>query len=134
MAAKKFTRSIWSFGRDDGKVSCSIGRAHSPRRRGHQAVGGNQIGRIVVDAAIVVRRGLGPELLETVYFEEALMKDGITRIVKVPLSFRKVLKEIVFDRPSPLSKALGCLFANCCALSGSNLFSASLASWREDFL
>ncbi len=55
----------------------------------------NEIGKIVVDAAIAVHRALGPGLLESVYeviltkcklgfllnFGEALMKDGITRAV-----------------------------------------------------
>jgi len=48
----------------------------------------NELGTIIVDAAIAVHRELGPGLLETVYelgyllnFGEALMKDGITRAV-----------------------------------------------------
>ena len=46
----------------------------------------NEIGRIVVDTAVKVHKGLGPGLLESVYevvlnFNEALMKSGIVRCV-----------------------------------------------------
>jgi len=56
----------------------------------------NQIGTIIVDCAVQLHRALGSGLLETVYevtllrrlklgyllnFGEALMKDGITRII-----------------------------------------------------
>jgi hypothetical protein len=40
----------------------------------------NGIGTIVVDCAVELHRDLGPGLLET-DFGEALMRDGITRII-----------------------------------------------------
>jgi len=44
----------------------------------------NEIGTIVIEAAIAVHRELGPGLLETVYkfnFGEEMMRTGITRCV-----------------------------------------------------
>jgi GxxExxY protein len=55
----------------------------------------NEIGRIVVDAAIAIHRELGPGLLETVYeaiLARELMERGlpIERQVPVPIQFRGI--------------------------------------------
>jgi len=55
-------------------------------------MGENQLGRIVVDAAIAVHRGLGPGLLETVY-EVVLAKElgerglAVERQIPIPIEY-----------------------------------------------
>ena len=55
----------------------------------------NQIGKIVVDAAVAVHRALGPGLLETVYetvFAAELRQRGLSveRQVAVPIEYRGI--------------------------------------------
>ena len=60
------------------------------RRRGAKRMTENEIGKIVVDAAIAVHRALGPGLLETVYeivLETYLIALSISSGTRMDLTF-----------------------------------------------
>jgi GxxExxY protein len=61
----------------------------------------NEIGAIIVDAAIAVHRELGPGLLESVYeiilaYELAQRGLSVTRQVPVPIRYREMIFEEAF--------------------------------------
>jgi len=63
--------------------------AKAQRRNSNKVMTENEIGEIVVDAAIAVHRGLGPGLLETVYeivLAHELLKRGLHVDRQVPVS------------------------------------------------
>ena len=68
------------------------------RNREGMMVNENQIGRIVVDAAVAVHRGLGPGLLESVYevvLAQELQKRGLKVRRQVPVAI--TYEGITFD-------------------------------------
>jgi len=63
--------------------------AKAQRRNSNKVMTENEIGKIIVDAAIAVHRGLGPGLLETVYeivLAHELLKRGLDVDRQVPVS------------------------------------------------
>ena len=61
----------------------------------------NDIGRIVVDAAVAVHRDLGPGLLETMYevilaYELAQRGLSVKRQVPIPIRYKQILFEAAF--------------------------------------
>ena len=88
----------WALLQGDLSISFRTRMRDWFRNREGMTVNENQIGRIVVDAAVAVHRGLGPGLLESVYevvLAQELQKRGLKVRRQVPVAI--TYEGITFD-------------------------------------